>query len=187
MTIVQATQTSLTIPQAPKKEERIRLAIEEVYFLPQKMVHLVDPDPEAICIGIRNGDMRATRYHPEQKIVRYIAEGVPYEIENPTEQYEFKHPPLNQRLANDRVYIRKQFSLAVLDVLMKNPTAKKLYVNCSLGETRSYAVACAVAYHLGFDPKPFGEHVRDENAYTNNDLQGYLDMIMYRHFKEGHK
>lgn len=182
MTTIDYNTQTTTIPQTPKKAERLTLALEKVFFLPETMVHLIEPDPTAICIGIRSKEYRARRYHPELK-AHYAAEGVPHTVTDPDEQRKFEHPPLDRHLTHDRIYINKQLMHGISNFLRENIAAKTLYVNCSLGETRSYALACSVANHLGFDAMPYGEHVRPECAYTNNDLHGLFEMMMYRNFK----
>lgn len=183
MTTIDYNAQPTTIPQTPKKADRLVLSLEEVFFMPKTMVHMVEPDPDAICISIRDKDSHANIYHPELKAL-YLAEGVPYEITDPKEQKAYIHPPLKQHYAKDRVYIKKQLVLGTTEFLRANTSAKRLYVNCSLGETRSYALACAVAFYMGFEPKPFEDHKRDENAWTNHDLQGAFEMMMDRNFKE---
>lgn len=168
-----------------KAEDKL-FPIEEIYFLPQHYVYSVQPDPEAICIGIRNHLRIPTLYNDGFLAVRYICQGIPSEITDPEEQRNYRHPDEKAHLARDELYQAKQMANGVLSFLKKyGPQAKRLYVNCEMGESRSYAVAMAVATTLELEAKPFENHTRSEDAWTNGRLRDLIEYGLYKHGRYG--
>ncbi len=167
------------------------LKLKTVYYLPFKMIRDVVPSANALCIGLRDFDGEVHEYLDGFKAVGYFAQSMPTTVTGLIPQLEYqaynKEPNLD--------HIQKVDSLArpVADFLKEHLTddVETIYVNCVLGETRSYGIAHAIADGLRritmpttIDVLPLGNHKRPEYAYTNTLLIGRGASIIRARMKE---
>lgn len=152
--------------------------LKNIFFLPENKVIDVNATEKDLCINIRPYYTSPFEYRNGAKAVLYIADGMPVHFKTIIEQLEYltEYPDGE---VDDKIQKVDTIAKPVADFIKEHigdDSIENIYVNCVLGESRSYAVACAIKLALrriaeSVEVLPLPSHKLPEYAYTNDLLE----------------
>lgn len=151
--------------------------LKNIFFLPESKVRDVNATEKDLCINIRPYETSPFEYKDGAKAVLYIADGMPTHFKTIIEQLEYSTEHPDGEVA-DKIAKVDTIGAPVAAFLKEHldDSIENIYVNCVLGESRSYAVACAIKTALRratgeVEVLPLPGHKRPKYAYTNDLLE----------------